>query len=144
MERITPNWSGNGSFSWWRRRRWKWRWNCCKFTPSYLPTNMMGRSTGFQVPETNPTNYWNEIWASGLQQLPIFKEFNKKGKIVFFKPIKDLLKTLKARISGTQIHHYRLPLSLLGHMVVCISLWLYNRTTTEISVSGTNNFLNTF
>ena len=45
------------------------------------------------------------------------------------------LKPLKPRILGTQIHHYPLPLSLLGHMVVCISLLLYNRTTTEISVS---------
>ena len=63
------------------------------------------------------------------------KKSTKREKIVFFKPIKYLLKTLKPRISGTQIHHYPLPLSLLGHMVVCISLWLYNRTTTEISVS---------
>ena len=134
MERITPNWSGNGSFSWWWRRRWKWRWNCCKFTPSYLQIWWVGRRV-FKYLKPNPTNYWNEIWASGLQQLPIFKEVNKKGKNCVFKHIKYLLKTLKPRISVTQIHHYPLPLSLLGHMVVCISLLLYNHTTTEISVS---------
>ena len=69
------------------------------------------------------------------------KKSTKMEKIVF---LNLLLKPLKPRISGTQIHHYPLPLSLLGHMVVCISLGLYNRTTTEISVCGTNNFLNTF
>ena len=60
------------------------------------------------------------------------KESTKMEKIVFLNLV---LKPLKPRISGTQIHHYPLPLSLLGHMVVCISLLLYNHTTTEISVS---------
>ena len=61
------------------------------------------------------------------------KKSTKMEKIVV---LNLLLKPLKQpRISGTQIHHYPLPLSLLGHMVVCISLLLYNHTTTEISIS---------
>ena len=85
----------------------------------------------------NPTRPIIEIkFGQGdCNNFQFLKKSTKREKIVFFKPIKYLLKTLKPRISGTQIHHYPLPLSLLGHMVVCISLWLYNRTTTEISVS---------
>ena len=40
----------------------------------------------FKYLKPNPTNYWNEIWASGLQQLPIFKEINKNVKNCVFKP----------------------------------------------------------
>ena len=53
--------------------------------PTYLRIWWVGRRV-FKYLKPNPTNYWNEIWASGLQQLPIFKEVNKNGKNCAFKP----------------------------------------------------------
>ena len=141
MERITPNWSGNGSFSWWRRR-WKWRWNCCKFTPYYLVMSRVSESWVFGYPKPNQEICWMEF-AHGFSsflvpKLMIFKEdciplwdvlkYGKNLGTIWRKSLSKLCSThYSMELSNFGYlthHHYPLPLSLLGHMVVCISLLL--------------------